>query len=268
LDERESEAVCELFAMSSRLPANVTFSLRSFGPRGGVAGPHKDGWGIAFKEQRDFRLIKEPQPAADSACLRFIETHEFQSQIVLSHVRLATAPKALSYVNTHPFARELYGYMHVFAHNGHVPNVLGNERFKPSWYFPLGETDSETAFCVLLDRLRAALSPDTAMGLSEKLVVIRTWARELSEYGIFNILLSDSEYLYAHRTTSLFYVLRQCPGDAERFGDEELQITLAGANEAAQRVALLATEPLTQHEEWISLPAGEVVVFHDGEKVV
>lgn len=85
---------------------------------------------------------------------------------------------------------------------------LRNERFKPSWHFPLGDTDSEAAFCILMDRLRAALSLEVATSLERKLPVIRAWAHELSEYGTFNVLLSDSEYLYAHRSTNLFYVSR------------------------------------------------------------
>lgn len=153
--------MCELFGMSSLLTANVTFSLEIFGERGGKSGPHTDGWGIAFREGRDFRVIKEPEPAAGSALLRFIETHDFKSDVVISHIRQARSPKVLSYANTHPFVRELYGFNHVFAHNGDVPAVFNDRRFCPTSYFPLGDTDSERAFCSLMDRLRQGLTPDT-----------------------------------------------------------------------------------------------------------
>lgn len=43
---------------------------------------------------------------------------------------------------------------------------------------------------------------------------------------------------------------------------------LAGGTDAAQRVALVATEPLTQHEEWINLPVEEVVVFRKGDRIM
>jgi len=63
--------MCELFAMSSRHPANVRFSLEEFSRHGGLAGPHKDGWGI--EQDFDFRvkfdwpdnpdlLLDEPEP--------------------------------------------------------------------------------------------------------------------------------------------------------------------------------------------------------------
>lgn len=259
--------MCELFALSSDRPANVTVSLGVFGERGGRVGPHKDGWGIAFREGRDFRLIKEAAPASDSACLRFIEAHEFRSEIVLSHLRLASVPQVNSYTNTHPFARELYGACHVFAHNGNMPGVLDDGRLAPAWNFPLGETDSERAFCTLMDRLRRALAPDEVLNAHKKLPVIQDWARALSQHGTANFLLSDSEYLYAHCSTRLFYVERQCLAARESFGSPTLHIALEPTQDGGQHVSLIATQPLTTDEAWIALPPGEVVVFHHGRRV-
>lgn len=259
--------MCELFALSSDMPANVTFSLGVFGERGGRLGPHKDGWGIAFKEGRDFRLIKEAAPASSSACLRFIEAHEFRSEIVISHIRLASVPRVNSYSNTHPFARELYGACHVFAHNGNMPGVLGDSRLAPTWNFPLGETDSERAFCTLMDRLRRALAPDEVLNGHKKLPVIQDWARALSQHGTANFLLSDSECLYAHCSTSLFYIERQCLAPRESFGSSNLRVALEPPQGGGQHVSLIATQPLTTDEAWTALPPGEVVVFQRGRRV-
>ena len=55
--------------------------------------------------------------------------------------------------NCQPFARELGGRMHVFAHNGDLDaGRLGAPRGS---FRPVGDTDSERAFCVLLERLTA-----------------------------------------------------------------------------------------------------------------
>ncbi len=51
--------MCELFAMSSRVPTEVRFSLETFSRRGGLSGRNKDGWGLAYYEENDVRLIKE-----------------------------------------------------------------------------------------------------------------------------------------------------------------------------------------------------------------
>ncbi len=45
--------MCELFALSSRDPATMTLSLEAFAKRGGLTGPHKDGWGIAYYENAE-----------------------------------------------------------------------------------------------------------------------------------------------------------------------------------------------------------------------
>lgn len=260
--------MCELFGMSSRLPTNVTFSLGVLGERGGRSGPHKDGWGIAFSEGRDFRIIKEAEPACNSACLRFIEAHDFESRIVISHIRRATASGGPSYANTHPFARELYGVTHVFAHNGEVPRIFQDHRFDPAHYYPQGGTDSERAFCSLMDRLRAGLTPDGVMDLPKKLPIIERWSQETSELGSFNFLLSDGRYLYAHRSTQLFYVLRECLSQSECLKSGELTVRLAQGPNGVQRVAAVATEPLTGDEGWQLLPERKVVAFTEGERAV
>lgn len=259
--------MCELFGMSSKLPTNVTFSLSVFGERGGHLGPHRDGWGIAFNDGHDFRIVKEAAPASESACLRFIETHDFKSQIVISHIRRASDPTVPLFTNSHPFARELFGFTHVFAHNGEVLGIFQDRRFEPKHYFPMGDTDSERAFCVLMDRLREAVTPATVMDFKTKLSIIEKWALEVANFGIFNFLFSDTRYLYAHRSTHLFYVSRECASQTECLKSGELTIRLAQGSNGSQRVAAVATEPLTGNEEWQPLPEGKVVTFLCGERI-
>ncbi|HEU4644615.1 MAG TPA: class II glutamine amidotransferase, partial [Burkholderiales bacterium] len=114
--------MCELFALSARQAANVRFSLEEFSRHGGLAGPHNDGWGIAWYEGADVRLVKEPSAASDSACLDFIQDHPFRSTLVMSHIRKATQGE-LTLANSQPFTRELGGRMHVFAHNGDLSSA-------------------------------------------------------------------------------------------------------------------------------------------------
>jgi glutamine amidotransferase len=90
--------------------------------------------------------------------------------------------------------REVYGFTHVFAHNGEVLGIFQDRRFEPKYYFPLGDTDSERAFCALMDRLREGLTPAIVMDFETKLAIVEKWAREVSELGVFNFLLSDSRY--------------------------------------------------------------------------
>lgn len=67
--------MCELFAMCSRVPTSVGFSLQRLARRGGAEGPHRDGWGVAFYAERDALLLREPGAASESGLARYLEDH-------------------------------------------------------------------------------------------------------------------------------------------------------------------------------------------------
>lgn len=68
---------------------------------------------------------------------------------MIAHIRKATQGK-ITLENSHPFIRELWGRHWIFAHNGDLhdfdPPLSGR-------FTPVGNTDSERAFCYLLDQL-------------------------------------------------------------------------------------------------------------------
>lgn len=257
--------MCELFAMSARAPATVTFSLSELARHGGLTAPHADGWGVAFVEDRDARLFREPAPASTSACVRFLEDHPIRSTLVLSHLRHATRG-AVSLENTQPFARELGGRVQLFAHNGDLPGVrqaLALGRFRP-----IGETDSEHAFCALLGRLEAlpGASEDQLTGAME---TVAGFARELRVLGPANFLYADGERLYAHAherkqaggriaPPGLHLLGRRCA--AEPSAETAVRVE-PGAGE--QEVLLLASVPLTT-EAWEALPPGVLLAVERG----
>lgn len=265
--------MCELFAMSARHPATVEMSLEAFSRHGGLDGPHKDGWGIAWYDARDVRLVKETFPAADSACVRFIEAHPFASPFVLSHIRKATRGD-VALRNSQPFIRELGGAWHVFAHNGDLPEIEHDARFGAESYRPVGETDSERAFCALLDRLRALWRGGATPALPERLRVVEAFAAELRQLGPANFIYCDGDALFAHADRrhqddgriappGLWRLARHCPRGGELAADG-LRIR---AHDGEQEVVLFASVPLTA-EAWVPLAAGEIVVARHGSVFV
>jgi len=143
--------MCELFSISSRVPTSVTFSLERLARHGRNNGPH-DGWGVAFYDGNDVSLFREPEPASESKLVQYIEQDSPPSPMIISHIRAATQGDRVLR-NTHPFARELAGRQHVFAHNGDLRGIESDPDFTPDRYHPVGDTDSELAFCILLNRL-------------------------------------------------------------------------------------------------------------------
>ena len=264
--------MCELFAMSSSHPANVRFSLEAFSRHGGLEGPHKDGWGIAYYVDEDVRLFKEPHRAFDSAGLRFLQDHPFLSRTVLAHIRRATLG-AVAMKNCQPFVRELGGRMHAFAHNGHLDMGLLREQLPLGAFHPVGDTDSEYAFCALLEQLRrfSAAMPQ----LGERVEVVSEFAATLRSLGPANFIYSDGDAMFIHghkrfradaaeaKPPGLHVLSRHCTSSAHEI--EAKGLLIRGAND--QSVLLAASVPLTADRGWRPLGEGELLVARLGEIV-
>lgn len=264
--------MCELFAMSSRLPTTVNFSLEEFARHGGVTGPNRDGWGVAYYDDGDVRLIKEPEPASDSDCVKFIEQQKLASTIVLSHIRRATQG-ARRLKNTQPFSRELGGRIHIFAHNGDLQDIQSRRELQLGRFRPIGDTDSEYAFCVLMHRMESRwLSGSDIPPLEDRVRIFRDLVETLRKFGPANIIYSDGDVVFVHghkrkqklteppRSPGLHVLCRRCatPGHG---------LAMAGIHvrpvSAEQEVVLVASVPLT-HEDWRPLEKGEILVLRAG----
>src|SRR4051812_20976227 len=148
--------MCELLGMECNVLTDIVFSFAGLSARGGKHGPHADGWGLALYDGRVARVFLEPAPAASSPLAAFVREHPIKTLLAIAHVRRKTRG-GTSLANTHPFVRELWGRHLVFAHNGTVKRVKG----RPLGPFPpIGQTDSEHAFCAP----PAALQHDSPAG--------------------------------------------------------------------------------------------------------
>jgi len=221
------------------------------------------------------RLVKEPQPAADSACVRFIQDHPFASATVLSHIRKATQG-ATAMKNCQPFARELGGRMHVFAHNGDLDGERLRARLPLGGFRPVGDTDSEYAFCVLLKRLRAPWLAGGIPALEERRRIVEAFVAAIRPLGPANFLYSGGDALFLHghrrfhgdgadaRPPGLHVLCRRCAARSDRVDAEGLAIAL----DAEQEVILAASVPLTAEPGWRALAEGELLVAQRGRIVV
>ena len=264
--------MCELFGLSSNRPVALTISLQVFARHGGLDGPSKDGWGVAYYEQKDVRLIKDAGPASESEWVRFLEDHRLRGTLILSHIRKATQGSRI-YGNTQPFVRELGGRMHVFAHNGNLEGLKEAAGFKLGRYRPVGDTDSEWAFCALLDRMTDLwLDTATMPDIHGRLTRIARFAEALRPLGPANFLYGDGDALFAHghrrkqangelAPPGLYILGRRC---APEYGNIAVDGFALEAGE--QEVALVASVPLTD-EPWRPLAEGEVVALRNGKIV-
>jgi len=254
--------MCQLLGMNCNVPTDICFSFSGFQARGGGTDIHRDGWGIAFFEGAGVRVFLDPQPSWGSPVAELVRHYPIRSLNVIAHIRKATqGPTGLE--NTHPFMRELWGRYWIFAHNGnlvdYVPELDGS-------FLPVGQTDSERAFCHLLQTLRRSF-PGGMPGREELCDALDRFAEKVRGYGPFNFLLSNGDCLFAHRATELHYIVRQAPFPVAHLKDEDLSVDFNEVTTPDDRVALIATVPLTDNEVWTPLPVGRVAMFLNGECV-
>jgi glutamine amidotransferase len=252
----------------------MTYALHEFATHGGLVHQNKSGWGIAYRQDRDAILIKEPSPASDSVWVRFIESHPISTGTAIAHVRHATAGKP-SYENTHPFTRELGGRSHVFAHNGSLDSIWQQLSLQPGGFQPIGETDSEYAFCVLLERLRSLWpDPENPPALNDKLAVVAEIAALLRELGPANFLYSDGDTLIAHAHKRAWeeeggFSTPRAPGlSTLSLTGADLSARGLHVDGAAADIAMtaVASVPITD-DGWEPLPEGTLVALCQGREV-
>ena len=245
--------------MECNVPTDIVFSFHGLANRGGKVGPHGDGWGLALYDGRFARLFLEPTAAAHSALATFVREHPIKTLLAIAHVRQKTRG-GIGLVNTHPFQRELWGRHFVFAHNGTVNNAsaLALGRFKP-----LGDTDSEHVFCALLSALEHEFD-DYPRDPAQLAAAVAHHAGRIGKGHKFNMLLGDGSQLFARCSTSLHYILRRSPFTKATLADEDLSVDFAAVTSPEDRVAVVATMPLTRDETWTAGEPDTLWVFKGG----
>jgi predicted glutamine amidotransferase len=256
--------MCQLLGMNSHLPASLTVSFTGFTRRGGETDHHSDGWGVAFFESdsetpgKGVRHFVDKTSAVTSPIAHMLKQYPIKSHNVVAHVRKATIGD-VSLENCHPFVRELWGRYWVFAHNGDLrnfePRLHGN-------FHPVGSTDSERAFCWLLQELNK--SHVGVPSTDELNCTLQELIPQIASHGTLNFLLSNGQALWAHASTQLCYLTREFPFGEVHLKDAEMRIDMAELNGRDDRLSLVVTEPLTTNEAWVQMARGELISFVDG----
>jgi glutamine amidotransferase len=247
--------MCQLLGMNCNTPTDVMFSFTGFATR---SHEHADGFGISFFEGAGIRLFVDHQSAMHSPVADMVRKYPIRSTNVIAHIRKATQGRT-ALENCHPFVRELWGRYWVFAHNGNLEN------YKPhlhAAFRPVGDTDSERAFCWLMQELaKNHASTPTPEQLTDTLAEL---VPRIAAHGTFNFMLSNGHGLWAHCSTKLHYVVRQYPFATATLHDEDLTVNFADVTTPQDRVAVVVTEPLTSNEAWTPFAPGELKAFVDG----
>ncbi|MCM8534584.1 MAG: class II glutamine amidotransferase [Lentisphaeraceae bacterium] len=252
--------MCQLLGMNCNVPTDICFSFEGFCERGGATGTHEDGWGIAFFEGKACRVFVDTQPSANSPIAELVKNYPIKSLNTIAHIRKATIG-AIELSNTQPYRREAWGLEWIFAHNGDLWN------FNPTIngaYQPVGTSDSERAFCTMLNSLKKKY-PDCPPPLHIFQKELEEICNPIAEYGTLNFLLSNGQVLFARCSTELYYIVREAPFDKAHLKDKDISIDFSQHTTENDRVAVIATEPLTDNEHWTKFEAGQLITFKNGQ---
>ncbi len=251
--------MCQLLGLNANTPTDLVFSFTGFAHR---AEEHKDGFGIAFFEGPGARLFVDAQSATQSPVAEMIRRYPIRSRHILAHIRKATQGR-VALENTHPFMRELWGRYWVFAHNG---NLVDFQPKLHAAFRPVGDTDSERAFCWLMQEL--AKNHASLPSVEHLTMTLAELVPTVARHGTFNFLLSHGEALWAHCSTHLHYIERSHPFAAAQLQDADMTVDFSAHTTPQDRVALVVTQPLTCNEDWQALRSGELAVFVDGHRAI
>ena len=251
--------MCELMALSFAKPVSADFSLREFALRG---EENADGWGLGWYPDQSLAVAKEPVKWGQSKLTGFLEGYAgLQARLYIAHVRHKTTGGEPTHADTHPFRRELGGRDYCFAHNGALAATaleLPLGRFRP-----VGSTDSEHAFCHLLDevaRREDALDTEAAwQWLHGKLSA-------MNRLGKLNCLLSDGRRLFCYHDAAgwkglTFRKVYLAEGGVRHFADAAVEVEVAG--EAFNHGVVVATQPLSG-SGWHPFQKAELIVLEEG----
>jgi glutamine amidotransferase len=266
----------ELFAIHTRHPVNISFSLTEFESN---ERADDSSWGIGFYRTDELgkpyaAIIKEPISARQSIFTYFLKYGYIQTNLFVSNIRLASVG-AKVHLNTHPFELMLdprtatcKEKSWIFTHNGTMPGIKTDHAFQTT-IRPHGNTDSEYIFCYLMDQLREVyVKNGYILSTDEKIRLLETYAHEISQAypSNLNFILSDGERLYAYycgyeTAGGLWHYTRPLGHEKCSLFDRHdgMTIQIASTNQD-NAVSLLSARPLTQ-EGWEKLPLHTVKIF-------
>ena len=85
------------------------------------------------------------------------------------------------------------------------------------------------------------------------------------QLGVFNCLLSDGDWLFSFCSTKLAHITRRAPFGPAQLKDADLKVDFQSETTPNDVVTVIATEPLTDNEQWARYQPGEWRLWRRGE---
>jgi predicted TPR repeat methyltransferase/predicted glutamine amidotransferase len=150
-------------------------------------------------------------------------------------------------------------------------------RCKEATYHPVGDTDSEAVFCAMLNALRAEFTTLPTLPVLYEAIqrLCCEIVRGRETETIFNFLLGCGQFtMFAFSWpgsregskvwNGLHYLVRYPPFSQAKLKDVDYAVDFNETNDESDRVAIIATKPLTTNENWKEFKRGQLLMFDNG----
>jgi predicted glutamine amidotransferase len=187
-------------------------------------GNHPDGWGIAYRQEDEIRVVRSGKPASADPLLAQVDV---KTDRFLGHVRFASNPETVHAGNSHPFTASGLA----LAHNGTFYGKIGEE----------GDARKVSDTLVFLELLAQRWKERSLQGLAAVLRETLSDRELVGEYSAANLLIASPERMFA---------FRRCRRDEEYY---TLYVR------AGKELAVAASQPLSAGSGWRLMENGELL---------
>jgi glutamine amidotransferase len=246
---------------------------------------------LAFYQGEGLRQFHDTEAASTSRLADFLGNLPIRTLNMMGHIRYATVGN-VNLANVHPFSREMWGIEWCFAHNGEVPmfdkeptrkltalsaEIVDAKCTDESYYNPVGSTDSEATFCAILNALRQRFNKLPSLPVLYEAIqkLCDEIVQEEPDLTIFNFMLTAGPHtLWVYSWpgsrpgskvwNGLHYTTREYPFTTCHLRDIDYALDFSTCTTKDDRVSVIATQPLTDDEQWTEISRGELILFDQG----
>jgi transglutaminase-like putative cysteine protease/predicted glutamine amidotransferase len=225
-------------------------------------------WGFGWYPHDDAAAVVLKDPANISG-MSFGESlhgwERFRSSIFLCYYRKVA--KNAKQQDTPPFMRTHAGRVILFVHSGDLARNFRDAR-RPgdhAVYEPIGRTDSEFAFCRIMNLLQSFGARRIA-GVPRE--TFHNWLQDIDQFGEFNTIISDGTDLIVYRdlqaSKNIYFTRCVPPHQTTLFANNFITADYGDELNAGHSMLMISTEPMAG-VNWWQLAPGQMLVVRRGQ---
>ena len=232
-----------------------------------LQGTHPLGWGIAWYPNDNQAAIVKKDPVAHGKNVQLdalADWNNFRSTVFFCKAKGAAS--GYTHHETQPFSRSFAGQDWLFMHNGDLDKAELAKLHKDKSRFlePLGQTDSELAFCYLLGKVMETDARKLSDVPNEMLL---SWFEQLDALGSADMCISDGITLACFYGTKserkLYYSRIAPPYNPTSFNSETCSLNINDPRDA-YRTALIISSSEFDAGSWLEMQAGQLLIARRG----